>query len=163
MTNMTMILGAIAAFPAGFLVDWRGRRESIFWSCVITLVGAILQSAAVNIGMFILGRFIIGMGLAVAATATPTYVAETVPPKSRALALGLYYSCWGVGTLIASGVCYRVSISESLLETKLTRIAEPIHNQHLGLADPKHNPNFTQYFLYFHPNFRPRITSLAHQ
>ncbi|KAG0649446.1 Lactose permease [Hyphodiscus hymeniophilus] len=99
--------GAVAAFPAGFLVDWRGRRESIFYSCLITLLGAILQTSAVNIGMFILGRFIIGMGLAVAATATPTYVAETAPPKHRAFALGLYYACWGVGTLIASGVCYR--------------------------------------------------------
>jgi MFS family permease len=105
------ISGSIAAFPAGFLVDWRGRRESIFWSCIITLIGAILQTAAVNVGMFILGRFIIGTGLAVAATATPTYVAETAPPKHRAFALGLYYACWGVGTLIASGVCYRVCIT----------------------------------------------------
>lgn len=61
--------------------------------------------------MFIVGRFIIGMGLGVAATATPTYVAETVPSGYRAFALGLYYACWGVGTLIASGVCYRVSLS----------------------------------------------------
>ncbi|RDW66028.1 hypothetical protein BP6252_09663 [Coleophoma cylindrospora] len=99
--------GAVAAFPAGFLVDWRGRREAIFWSCVITLIGAILQTCAVHIAMFILGRFIIGMGLGVAATSTPTFVAETVPQKHRAFALGLYYSCWGVGTLIASGVCYR--------------------------------------------------------
>ncbi|RFU25468.1 hypothetical protein B7463_g10874, partial [Scytalidium lignicola] len=99
--------GSVAAFPAGFLVDWRGRRESIFWSCIITLIGAILQTSAVNIAMFIIGRFIIGMGLAVAATATPTYVAETLPPKHRAFALGLYYSCWGVGTMIASGICYR--------------------------------------------------------
>lgn len=103
--------GAIAAFPAGFLVDWRGRRESIFWSCVITLIGAILQTSAVHIAMFIVGRFIIGMGMGVAATATPTFVAETAPQKYRAFALGMYYSCWGVGTLIASGVCYRVRSS----------------------------------------------------
>jgi hypothetical protein len=35
-------------------------------------------------------------------------VAETAPPKYRPVALGLYYACWGVGTLIASGVCYSV-------------------------------------------------------
>jgi MFS family permease len=73
-------------------------------------VGAILQGSAVNIAMFIVARFIIGLGLGVAATATPTYVAEIAPPKHRAFALGLYYACWGVGTLIASGVCYRVSL-----------------------------------------------------
>lgn len=103
--------GAVAAFPAGFLVDWRGRKESILWSCIITLIGAILQTSAVNISMFIVGRFTIGMGMGVAATATPVYVSETAPPKYRAFALGLYYACWGVGTLIASGVCYRVSCS----------------------------------------------------
>lgn len=105
--------GAVAAFPAGFLVDWRGRKESILWSCIVTLIGAILQTSAVNIAMFIVGRFTIGMGMGVAATATPVYVSETAPPKYRAFALGLYYACWGVGTLIASGVCYRSQFVES--------------------------------------------------
>jgi MFS family permease len=99
----------VAAFPAGFLVDWRGRREAIFWSAFVTLIGAILQCSAVNVAMFIAARFIIGMGLGIAATVTPIYVAETAPPKYRAFALGLYYSCWGVGTMVASGICYRVS------------------------------------------------------
>jgi MFS family permease len=103
--------GAVCAPFAGLIVDWRGRRESIFWSCFVTLVGAVIQSAAQNIGMFIAGRFIIGLGLGLAATATPTYVAETCPPKHRGFALGLYYACWGVGTLIASGVCYGVRMS----------------------------------------------------
>jgi MFS family permease len=97
------------------MVDWRGRREAIFYSAIITLIGAILQTSAVHIGMFIAGRFIIGMGLAVSAVATPTYVAETCPPQHRAFALGLYYSCWGVGTMVASGICYRVSTSKQPL------------------------------------------------
>lgn len=52
-----------------------------------------------------------------AQTACPTYVAETAPLAQRALALGLYYAFWGVGTLIASGVCYSV------------RKFSPIHNK----------------------------------
>jgi len=118
-TCISYMGGAVAAFPAGFLVDWRGRREAIFYSAVITLVGAILQTAAVNIGMFIAGRFIIGMGLGVAAVATPTFVAETLPPQHRAFALGLYYSCWGVGTMVASGICYR---SQNIVSTWAWRI-----------------------------------------
>jgi MFS family permease len=100
--------GAVAAFPAGFLTDWRGRRESIQWSSLITLIGSVLMAASVNITMFTIGRFIIGAGLGIAATATPIFVAETCPPKQRAFALGLYYACWGVGSMIASGICYRV-------------------------------------------------------
>jgi len=81
--------GCFASIFAGFLVDWRGRRESIFWSALILLIGAIIQTAAQNVGMFIAGRFIIGIGMGYAATATPTYVAEAAPPKHRAFALGL--------------------------------------------------------------------------
>ncbi|KAH7399801.1 general substrate transporter [Cadophora sp. MPI-SDFR-AT-0126] len=106
-TAIAYLGGTVSAVGAGFLTDWRGRREAIFWSCVITLIGAVLMSSATHIAMFIVGRFIIGMGLGVAATATPTYVAETCPPKHRAFALGLYFSCWGVGTMIAAGICYR--------------------------------------------------------
>jgi hypothetical protein len=46
------------------------------------------------------------MGMGLAQTAAPTLVAETLDKQHRAFALGLYYACWGVGTLIASGVCY---------------------------------------------------------
>jgi MFS family permease len=107
-TAISYVGGSVSALFAGYLTDVRGRRETIFWSCVVTLIGAILMTSAINITMFLIGRFIIGMGLGLAATATPTYVAETCPSKQRAFALGLYYSCWGVGTMIAAGICYRV-------------------------------------------------------
>jgi MFS family permease len=80
-------------------------------SSVITLVGAALQAGAVNIAMFIVGRIIVGMGMAVAVVATPTYVVEVAKSTYRGFALGLYYSCWNVGTLMASGICYGVSYS----------------------------------------------------
>jgi MFS family permease len=132
--------GAVCAPFAGLIVDWRGRRESIFWSCFVTLVGAVIQSAAQNIGMFIAGRFIIGLGLGLAATATPTYVAEACPPKHRGFALGLYYACWGVGTLIASGVCYGVRLKRpSPLMTDADILTEPTCSQHLGMAYTKYH------------------------
>ncbi|KAI9731689.1 MAG: hypothetical protein M1834_004478 [Cirrosporium novae-zelandiae] len=106
LTAASYLGGCIMAPLSGFITDWRGRRETILWSCIITLLGVILQTASVNIAMFIIGRIVIGGGSAVAATATPIYVVETSPPKFRAFAMGLYYTCWGVGTLIASGICY---------------------------------------------------------
>ncbi|KAL8391816.1 hypothetical protein RB599_004655 [Gaeumannomyces hyphopodioides] len=39
-------------------------------------------------------------------TAAPIMAAETIAVKYRAFALAMYYACWGVGTLVASGVCY---------------------------------------------------------
>ncbi|GAM42290.1 hypothetical protein TCE0_044r16128 [Talaromyces pinophilus] len=106
-TAISYVGGACAAFMAGFVTDWRGRRETIFWSSVITLIGAAMQGAAQNISMFIVGRFILGFGMGFAAVAAPTYVSETVPHKWRGLALGLNSACWSLGTLLASGICYR--------------------------------------------------------
>ncbi|KAK5064408.1 hypothetical protein LTR84_000241 [Exophiala bonariae] len=102
-------VGGVVATPfAGYLADWLGRRRSITLSCVITIVGAILQGAAQNVAMFIVGRFIIGFGMAIAQTACPIYVAETVPLKHRPFALGLYYACWNLGTILASSTSFGV-------------------------------------------------------
>ncbi|CAI6331431.1 unnamed protein product [Periconia digitata] len=105
-TAISYVGGCFMSLFSGSIVDWRGRKESIIWSAIITLIGGVIQGAAQNIGMFIAGRFIVGFGLGLAQVSTPTLVAETTPVKWRGFALGLYYACWGCGTLIASGVCY---------------------------------------------------------
>lgn len=110
-TAISYVGGCVGSFFCGHLVDWRGRREGMIIGAVIAFVGAILQAAAVHISMFIAGRFIIGAAMSVAATACPTYVAESARPSYRAFAMGLYYSCWGIGTLMANGICYGVSLS----------------------------------------------------
>lgn len=105
-TAVSYVGGAAICFISGPWTDWRGRREAIFWSALITLIGGVIQGAAVNIAMFIAGRLIIGFGMGLAQTSTPTLLAETVPVRWRGFAMGLYYACWGVGTLLASAVCY---------------------------------------------------------
>ena len=108
-TAISYVGGAAMAPLAGFLVDWRGRRECVYWSALLALIGGVIQGAAQNIAMFIVGRCIVGAGMALGQTTAPTLVAETTPVRYRGFALGMYYSCWGVGTLIAAGICYGVS------------------------------------------------------
>jgi sugar porter (SP) family MFS transporter len=105
-TAVSYVGGCAISFISGPWTDWRGRREAIFWSALITLVGGVIQGASQNIEMFIAGRLIVGFGMGLAQTSTPTLLAETVPVQYRGFAMGLYYACWGVGTLFASGVCY---------------------------------------------------------
>ncbi|KAF5013504.1 hypothetical protein FDECE_491 [Fusarium decemcellulare] len=105
-TAISYVGGAAMAPFAGVLADWRGRRECVYWSALLTLIGGVIQGSAQNIGMFIAGRCIVGAGMGLAQTAAPTLVAETTPVKYRGFALGMYYACWGVGTLIAAGVCF---------------------------------------------------------
>ncbi|KAL5121589.1 hypothetical protein ACEQ8H_000661 [Pleosporales sp. CAS-2024a] len=105
-TAVSYVGGAAISFISGPWTDWRGRREAIFWSAVITLIGGVMQGASQSIAMFLVGRLIVGFGMGLAQTSTPTLLAETVPVQYRGFAMGLYYACWGVGTLVASGVCY---------------------------------------------------------
>ena len=59
-TAISYVGGSCSALIAGFVVAWIGRWKSIMLSCFLTLIGAIIQAAAQNIGMFIAGRFIVG-------------------------------------------------------------------------------------------------------
>ncbi|EXJ59737.1 hypothetical protein A1O7_03884 [Cladophialophora yegresii CBS 114405] len=97
-TAISYVGGSCAALVAGFVVAWLGRWKTIMHSCILPLIGPTIQAAAQKTGMFIGGRFVVGIGLGLAQTACPTYVAETAPPQHRAVALGLYYASWGVGT-----------------------------------------------------------------
>jgi MFS family permease len=103
-------LGAILVGPlTGWLIDKMGRKFGLYLSGVINILGAAIAGSATNIAMFIAGRFILGMGVGFGQTAAGTYVAETTAPRVRSLALGLYFSCWAVGSLLAAGISYGVS------------------------------------------------------
>jgi MFS family permease len=60
-TAVSYVGGATAAFFAGPIVDWRGRKECIYWFCFITLIDEVIQDCAHNIGMFIGDRFTLGI------------------------------------------------------------------------------------------------------
>jgi MFS family permease len=53
--------GSCSCLLAGPMVDRYGRKPTIYLSCIVTVIGAVIQAAAQNIAMFIVGRFIIGM------------------------------------------------------------------------------------------------------
>jgi sugar porter (SP) family MFS transporter len=125
-TAISYVGGATFALFAGPLVDLRGRKEVIYYSALVTLVGGVIQGAAQNIGMFIAGRFIVGAGMAIGQTAAPTLVAETVPVNVRGFALGVYYAFWGVGTLVASGVCYGTQSIDSTYAWRIPSLLQVV-------------------------------------
>ncbi|KAF2657228.1 hexose transporter [Lophiostoma macrostomum CBS 122681] len=111
-TCSTMIGGTLVGPYTSYFSDKYGRKACIYLSCVINIIGAVLSGAAQNIGMFIAGRMIIGIGVAFAQTGAATYVAETTPPRLRSFALGLYYSCWAIGSLLAASIAYGTAALE---------------------------------------------------
>lgn len=107
--------GAIVIAPiASKLIDWKGRKMGILLSALLNILGAVIGAASQNTGMFIVGRVLVGMGVGMAQTSASSYVSETTAPNIRAFALGLYFTCWSIGSFLATGISRAVSPNSSL-------------------------------------------------
>ena len=89
-TGSVFIGGFFGPIVSGIMADRLGRRPALFWGSSILIAGVIIQTAAQNIAMFVIGRIILGFGNAVSGIAAGVYLSETFPSRWRA---------WGVGLL----------------------------------------------------------------
>lgn len=112
MSGATFAGAMVIAPVASKVIDWKGRKLGIRLSALMNILGAALGAASQNTGMFILSRVVVGMGVGIAQTSASSYVGETMAPHIRAFALGLYFTCWALGSFIATGVCRGVSLGK---------------------------------------------------
>lgn len=103
-TASVFIGGILGPLVSGVLTDRLGRRPTIFWGSLVTLIGVILQTAAQNIAMFVVARVILGFGTSVSGIAAGVYLSETFPSRWRAWGVGLLNDFYYVGALIAAGI-----------------------------------------------------------
>jgi MFS family permease len=90
----------------GFTMDSIGRRWTIQLGACICLLGAILQAAARNLGMMLVGRIFTGWAVGLMSMSVPVYQAETAHPKMRGLIVGITQQMIGVGFIISTWVGY---------------------------------------------------------
>lgn len=95
-------LGALvgALVSSGLTVRW-SRRALIVLSSVVFIVGAVLAAAAPGVEVLIGARFVIGLGIGVASTVVPLYIAEIVPVRSRGSMVALFQLAITAGILLA--------------------------------------------------------------
>jgi len=67
----------------GFTMDSLGRRKTIMIAASINLVGAILQCAAQNLAMILVGRIMAGWAVGLLSMSVPIYQTECAHPKTR--------------------------------------------------------------------------------
>lgn len=103
-TASVFIGGILGPLVSGVLSDRLGRRPTIFWGSLVTLVGVILQAAAQNIAMFVVARILLGFGTAVSGIAAGVYLSETFPSQWRAWGVGLLNNFYYIGALLAAGI-----------------------------------------------------------
>ncbi|CCA69468.1 related to hexose transporter protein [Serendipita indica DSM 11827] len=101
--NAIQSIGAFCAIPiAPYVSDGLGRRNGIAVGAFIVLIGAILQTATQNLGMFVGSRFLIGFGTTFAQMASPLLISEVAYPTHRAPLTSLYNSLWFSGSIVAA-------------------------------------------------------------
>jgi len=94
-------LGAVGgALMLGPLNEAVGRRQAIIWSLVLYTVGAALEAGAVNFGMMVAGRVILGLGVGLEGGTVPVYVAESVSRKYRGNLVSLYQFMIALGEVL---------------------------------------------------------------
>jgi len=84
-------LGAIGgALLLGPINEAVGRRMAIIISLILYTIGAALEAGAINFGMIVAGRVILGLGVGLEGGTVPVYVAESVARKYRGNLVSLY-------------------------------------------------------------------------
>ena len=79
-----ILLGcAVGAFLAGRLADRIGRRNVMMISAVLFIISALGTGAASSSAIFIIARFIGGLGVGAASVLSPAYISEVTPANIR--------------------------------------------------------------------------------
>lgn len=93
------------AYAAGF-TDPLGRRATLALGSVIFIVGGVLQTAGVNIGMLYFSRLLAGFGIGILVEAVPIFQAEIAHARIRGILGSLQQTMLGIGSLAASWIGY---------------------------------------------------------
>ncbi|ORX53081.1 general substrate transporter [Hesseltinella vesiculosa] len=86
------------ALSVGAVSDWIGRKNTIRIGSIILIIGAVLQTAQVDLAMAIVSRIITGVGNGMITATVPVYQSEIAPPTSRGASV--CYEC----TLLVVGM-----------------------------------------------------------
>ncbi|KAK7425964.1 hypothetical protein QQZ08_007546 [Neonectria magnoliae] len=105
--STSQTIGGVVCLPlAPYLADKYGRRHPISLGSAILILGSALQSASINIGMFIAGRVLVGVGGGLIANAAAPLIAELAHPSQRPIITAIYNTSWYLGSIVAAWVTF---------------------------------------------------------
>ncbi|MGQ1397649.1 sugar porter family MFS transporter [Acinetobacter baumannii] len=97
--------GAVfGALVAGQISKLYGRRTALLISSFIFIAGVIVAILAQSVGVLIIGRILLGIGVGISSFAAPLYVSEIAPKDVRGKAISVFDVLISVG-ILASFFC----------------------------------------------------------
>lgn len=111
--SATIIGCVVGAATSKFITEGMGRRAAILVAAAIFTAGAIVMGSARilpdTLYVLIVGRFIVGVGVGLASTATPLYISEVAPPDVRGKLVTLNIVFVTFGSFCAAAVAALLS------------------------------------------------------
>ncbi|OBU01735.1 hypothetical protein VE01_00185 [Pseudogymnoascus verrucosus] len=88
----SMPFGFVFALISSFIADRYSRRSAIQFSCIIWIIGSIIQCVCNGIPMLVVGRTISGIFIGIASTIVPVYQFKIAPKEIRGRIYFIQYS-----------------------------------------------------------------------
>ncbi|XP_011032149.1 PREDICTED: sugar transport protein 8 [Populus euphratica] len=108
-TSSLYLAAIVACFIGSICCKKRGRKPTMQIASVFFLVGAILNAAALNIGMLIAGRLCLGAGIGFGNQAVPLFISEIAPARYRGGLNLCFQLLITIGILTANVINYATS------------------------------------------------------
>ena len=80
----------LGSLTGGFPADRFGRKPTLLWVGLLYIISALGSAIAWNVEVFILARFIGGVGIGVSTVVAPMYISEIAPPAYRGRLAGMF-------------------------------------------------------------------------
>lgn len=106
MTGMLLLGGFIGCLFYPYVADRYSRKWALTMAVIFFDVGAIIQTAAMNYGTLVAGRFIGGIGVGTLAMGAPLYISEISPPEMRGSLLVLEELTIVIGAIVSYWITY---------------------------------------------------------
>ena len=78
----------VATPVSAVLSDKLGRRKTMFTGAWVIIIGSIVIATSHSLAQFVVGRFILGLGIQFMVVSAPAYAVEIAPPHWRGRAVG---------------------------------------------------------------------------
>ncbi|GES66182.1 MFS monosaccharide transporter [Aspergillus terreus] len=102
---------AVGALTQTAVADKLGRLRFMALMCVVVTIGTVIQTASVNIGMFLAGRVLAGFAVGGMVATVPIYLSEISDPRYRGLIGGISGCGISFGTMMSNWVGYACSFA----------------------------------------------------
>jgi len=106
------LCGAFGALSCIWLGDRLGRRRIIFIASIIQSIGCIIQSSAFQLGQFIVGRIILGLGTGGIIATVSVWQSELSKAESRGAHVSAFGAFCGLGNSLALWVAFGMSFTQ---------------------------------------------------